>query len=242
MLRCVIVDDEEFSVDVLTTYISQLPEISSIKNYLNSQLALKDLLHGDKVDILFLDVDMPLITGIELAKALRSKAGKLIFTTSHSKYAFDAFEVEADAFLLKPFSFSKFSLTISRLFPNNIGHTANEYFFLKNKDEGLRIIKINYTDVIVFESFHNYVKVYLTNDRLVTAYLSMKDVSDLVRGRSSFQQLHRAYIINTDQINYIEGYSIKMSNKVSFTVGDRYKEHFSSYLSSNLAITSRKKG
>lgn len=242
MLECVIIDDEEFSINALKTYINQVQQISNVTSYTCPQTAMNKLLIGDPVDLLFLDVDMPLISGIELAPAIRSKVKKLVFTTAHSKYAFDAFEVEADAFLLKPFSFAKFSLTLSRLFPAGQNEVrANEFFLVKNKEEDLRIVKVNYADVVAFESLQNYVKIYLINDKSITAYLSIKDVLELVRGRLNFRQLHRAFVISTDHINYIEGNNIRMSNQITFNVGETFKEQFAQFLSHNLITTARKK-
>lgn len=242
MLRCVIVDDEEYSIEAIKVYIDQIPELIIIGTYTNPRDALKELYHSAPFDILFLDVDMPIISGIELAKVLRGKSTKLIFTTSHSKYAFDAFEVEADAFLLKPFSFAKFSLTVAKLFPEKETSTnASDYFLVKNKDEDLRIVKVKYDDVIAFESFQNYVKIHLTNNKSITVYLSIKDILELVKGRNNFRQFHRAYVISTELINYIEGGSIRMSNNLVFNIGERYKEEFSAYVSKNLVTTARKK-
>jgi len=244
MLRCVIIDDEEFSIQALTGYIEQMPHLAIIAAYSDPKTALKDLLFAEPFDILFLDVDMPMISGLELARPLRSRAKKLIFTTSFSKYAFDAFEVEADAFLLKPFSFAKFSLTIGRLFPEsetNLSTVASDYFLVKNKEEDLRIIKVKYSDVIAFESMHNYVKIYLTSEKTLTAYLNINDTLKLVKGRRNFQQFHRAFVISTDFISYIEGNSIKMCNDLRFTVGDRFREAFSDYLAQKLVTTARKR-
>ncbi|HEK21862.1 LytR/AlgR family response regulator transcription factor [Mucilaginibacter sp.] len=244
MLNCVIIDDEDFSVDALKRYIDLLPNLSIAGVYTDPQIALTDLVNTDPFDILFLDVDMPLISGIELARIFRNKVKKIIFTTSHSKYAFEAFEVEADAFLLKPFSFGKFSTTIAKLFPN-IGsensELKSEYFLVKNKQEDLRIVKVKYVEVVAFESLHNYIKIHLDTDKVLIAYLGLKDILDLVKHRRNFQQFHRAFIISTDYISYIEGNTIKMTNNLSIAIGERYKVHFTNFLANRLITTTRNK-
>ncbi|WP_345951238.1 LytTR family DNA-binding domain-containing protein [Mucilaginibacter sp. PAMB04274] len=242
MMRCVIIDDEAFSIEALRKYIELVPHLTIAGQYTNPQTALQELLHAEPFDLLFLDVDMPLISGIDLARVLGKQCRKLIFTTSHSKYAFDAFEVEAAAFLLKPFSFAKFSTTIAKLFPETENPlAASEYFLVKNKEEDLRIVKVKYADVIAFESLHNYVKIYLASEKSLTAYLSMKDILELVKGRKNFLQFHRAFVVATDHINYIEGNSVKMCNNLTFTVGERFKSVFSDYLGQKLITTARKK-
>lgn len=246
MLNCIIIDDEQFSVDSILKYIELLPKLHIVAIYNNPLIALEAVSFQNKIDIIFMDIDMPFLSGIELARALRSKTKKLIFTTAHSKYAFDAFEVEGDAYLLKPFSFGKFSTTIARLFPlepkppNAETPLDDDYFMVKNKDEDLRIVKVRYKEVIAFESFHNYVKIHLTNNKTLTAYLTIKDILELISSRNGFKQFHRAFVISTDCINYIEGNTIRMSNNLSFTIGESYKENFSSYLSDKLLKTGRK--
>lgn len=246
MLRCLIIDDEQFSIDALLKYFAMLPRLELAGIFQDPVEAMNKITAmDDDVDIIFMDIDMPNLSGIELAGILRSKTKKLIFTTSHSQYAYDAYEVNGDAFLLKPFSFVKFSSTINRLFPLPDAPVAtrqfdDDYFLVKNKDENLRIINIAFNDVIAFESSNNYVKIYLADDKVITAYLTLKDINDIVAERKEFQQFHRAFIVSTRHISYIEGSKIKLTNKLHFNVGDRYKDIFNNYLSDQLLKTGRK--
>jgi len=244
MIKCVIVDDEKFSVDVILKYANLMEDVNIIAVYMNPEEALKCLRGINDIDIIFMDVDMPNMTGIELARLLRSNTKKLIFTTSHSKYAFDAYEVNGDAFLLKPFTFAKFAECISRLFPlgSNInfpGKDMSNYFLVKNKDENLRIVRVAYDEVIAFESINNYVKIHVINNKKLTAYLTLKDVLDITSNRGEFKQFHRAFIISSNHINYIEGNTIFLNENLNFNVGERYKESFSNYLSNQLLKTAR---
>jgi DNA-binding LytR/AlgR family response regulator len=247
MLNCVIIDDEQFSVDAILKYIDLLPELNVADVFMNPYSALKSINEESNIDLLFMDIDMPLISGIELAKTLRSKAKRLVFTTSHSMYAFEAYEAEGDAYLLKPYTFAKFAATINRLFQKEKLIQASqpryeaEYFFVKNKEEDLRIVKVLFSDVIAFESQLNYIKIYLHNNKNIIAYLTAKDILDLTADRPEFQQFHRGFVISTDNISYIEGNIIKMSNGLSFTVGENFKNIFHDYLAKKLITTSRKK-
>lgn len=246
MLKCIIVDDEQFSIDAILKYINLIPDLDVIGIYTDPVNALKTISASEDIDLLFMDVDMPWLSGLELAKALRSKTQKLIFTTAHSKYAFDAFEVEGDAFLLKPFTFGKFSTTINRLFPEKSSaiistQMENDYFLVKSKEDDLAIVKIKYNDVIAFESLQNYIKIHLQNNKTLIAYLTLKDVLQLLRFRPEFKQFHRAFIISTDCISQIKGNTIQMSNNLTFSVGDIYKDQFANYLEDKLLLTSRKR-
>lgn len=246
MLKCIIIDDEQFSIEALVKYIELVPKLEIVAIYTNPKEALEGITMGVPVDVLFMDIDMPFLSGIELAKVIRSKTKKLIFTTSHSKYAFDAFEAEGDAYLLKPYSFAKFSSTLNRLFPDETTaktpevNNEDDYFMVKNKEEDLRIIKVRYKDVVAFESLHNYIKIYLVSNKTLVAYLTIKDIIEILKARSEFRQFHRAFIISTDFINYIEGNMIKMHNDLCFTIGESYKSDFSAYMSNKLLKTSRR--
>jgi len=243
MLQCIVIDDEEFAIEALKKYIDLLPQLSIARVYTDPQMALKELANGEVYDVLFLDIDMPMISGLELARLLRGTVRKLIFTTAHPEFALEAFDVEADAFLLKPVSLSKFSQTISRLFPDAdvVQASASDYFLVKNKDEDLRIVKIKFEEVVAFESMHNYIKIYQTNGKPITAYLNLQDVLELVKGRDSFKQFHRGFVISTDWISYIEGNTLKMAGNLTFSVGDRFKAEFNDYLAKRLITTNRKR-
>lgn len=116
MIKCIIIDDEQFSINAILKYIKQTPWLETAGIYTDPRLAIEKILPGNNVDLFLMDIDMPLLSGIELAGMLRHKAKKLVFTTAHSEYAFNTFEVKADAYLLKPYSFLTFYTTIERLF------------------------------------------------------------------------------------------------------------------------------
>jgi DNA-binding LytR/AlgR family response regulator len=246
MINCVIIDDEQFSVDVLLKYAKLLDNLNIAGIYLNPKEALENIIGRNDIDVIFMDVDMPNLSGIELAELLRSYTKKLIFTTAHSKYAFDAYEVNGDAFLLKPFTFAKFAASINRLFPVDTANDhpvkgpSNDYFLVKNKEENLRIVRVAYDDVVAFESIHNYVKIHVVGNKKVTAYLTLKDVLELIGLREEFKQFHRAFIVSANHINYIEGSSVFLTNNLNFNVGERYRENFNSYLTLQLLKTARK--
>lgn len=247
MLKCIIVDDEQFSIDSLLKYIDLSERIEVAQIYLDPTEALNNTSKFNNIDILFLDVNMPNLTGIELARVFRPIVRKIIFTTSFSSYAFDAYEVHADAFLLKPFTYIKFLTTIHHLFtfePQTGDQeivSEKDYFLVKNKDEDLKAVYIPFKEVLYFESLHNHIRIHLTDNRTVTAYLTIKDILHLLGNRGDFVQFHRAYIFSIGQIKYISNETITLNNDMSLPVGDRYKENFRQFLSDNLIKTERSK-
>lgn len=247
MLNCIIIDDEEFSVDAITKYIKLSKRIRIRAIFLDPKEAMGKIEIFKNIDILFLDINMPFVSGIEIAKTLRPLVKKLIFTTSHTQYAFEAYQVEGDAYLLKPYTFGNFMTTINRLFPPTPSENRHnkfngkDYFLVKNRDEDLRIEHVLFSDVVAFESLNNYVKIYLKDNRTITSYLTIQDILELLGPREDFKQFHRSYIIAIDHISYIASNVIQMNTNLHFPVGERYKSEFHDYVMSNLAKTSRNK-
>ncbi|MGM9476133.1 LytR/AlgR family response regulator transcription factor [Pedobacter sp. GSP4] len=241
MIKCIAIDDQQSSIAGLQKYIEDTPNMRLIRSYTDPLTALRELKKIDEVDVIFMDIQMPQISGLELSKAVRSKTRKLIFTTSHQEYAFEAFEAEADAYLLKPYGYAKFALTLARLFGEELENGEEEtYFLVKNKSEDHKAVMVRYTDIICFESFHNYIKIH-TTEKIIIAYLSLKDVKEQLSIKKGFIQLHRGYIIAISHILHIDGTRITLSNHTNFTVGDIYYNDFKDFFADKLIISSRKK-
>lgn len=237
MYKCIIIDDEPHAIAGLKGYISQTPELCLLASYTDPVVALGEIQLIEGIDIIFVDVDMPKINGLELAKEIRSKTKKLVFTTAHTKYAFEAFQVKADAYLLKPYSLGKFIITINDLFPNTSKITAqpinHDYFFVKSKDDDLKILRVKYSDVIAVESKQNYIMIYTVKKNILT-YMALTEIANILKPMPNFMQLHRSYLINQDHIEMIDGNFIKMVNQLKFTVGERYRVGFNEFLSKSL--------
>lgn len=242
MYNCIIIDDEKNAIDGLKSYIDAVPELSLIKSYTDPITALKEIANNATVDIIFLDVDMPKINGIELSKEIRNKTNKLVFTTAHTKYAYEAFEANADAYLLKPYSLGKFVITINKLFPEQAIANPNateavsvkkEFFFVKSKEDDLRILKIKYSDIVAIESKHNYIMIHTITKKVLT-YMSLAEISKILSEISGFMQLHRSFIISQDQIENIDGNLVKMTNGIRITVGDHYRKEFIAFINDRL--------
>lgn len=240
-LNCVIIDDEKHAVDLLADYIETIPNLHLIKYFTDPLKALMDITLEDNIDIIFMDVDMPGMTGLDLSLAIRYKTRYLVFTTAHSKYAIDAFGVQANEYLLKPISISKFALTVNRLLKSEADLKkemgAEDFFFVKT-DQVQKYIKINLRDLVAIEGLNNYVKIHTVNG-IHIAYLTIKELEAKLEGNSSFIRVQRSFIISMDYINKVEGASITLNNKLEVPLGSTYRKQFLTFLERKTLRSSR---
>lgn len=244
MYKCIIIDDEEHAIEGLKTYISTLPELSIIETYTDPLLALREIGKHGPVDVVFLDVDMPKISGIELASEIKNSTKKIVFTTGHSKYAYDAFEVNADAYLLKPYSLGKFVIAVNKLFPESFENQplkeVKDYFFVKSKEDDLRMVKIRYDEIVVVEGQQNYIMIH-TKAKKVLTYMSLSEITTILTSYGGFMQLHRSFVVNMGQIEHIDGALVKMNNGIRIGVGEYYRKNFNEFLSEHLIKAGKRK-
>ncbi|EDM38452.1 two-component response regulator [Pedobacter sp. BAL39] len=231
-LNCVIIDDEKHAVELLAEYVSAMPNLQLLKSFTNPLHALLDISAADQIDIIFMDIDMPGMSGIDLSMAVRDKTKYLVVTTAHAKYAYDAFGVQANEYLLKPISMSKFALMIKRLLgeiqPKITETTVEDFFFIKT-DQVQKYTKINIRDIVMVEGLNNYVKIHTTQETHI-AYLTMKEVEAKLNGGQSFVRVQRSFIISMNFITKVEGYTIFLNNKTEVPLGVTYKKQFLTYL------------
>lgn len=241
-LNCVIVDDEKHAVDLMAEYIETMPNLNLIKRFTDPLKALMEIRIEDEIDVLFMDIDMPGMTGLDLSLALRHKTKYLVFTSAHSKYAIDAFGVHANEYLLKPISLSKFALMVNRLFKleDDAKKESNsgDFFFIKT-DQAQKYVRVNLKDLVAIEGLNNYVKIHTVNGMHI-AYLTMKELEAELEGNSSFLRVQRSFIISMDFINKVEGASITLNNKLEVPLGTTYKKQFFSFLEKKTLRSNRR--
>ncbi|TWR27311.1 response regulator transcription factor [Mucilaginibacter achroorhodeus] len=235
--KCIIIDDEPMAVNWLTDYINELPTLQLVKSYTNPVEALTELTSGNTVDLILLDVNMPFISGIDLSLKIKSKTNKLVFTTAYRDFAYEAFEADADAFLLKPFSLSKFAATITKLFPKPVlrdqAAPVDDFFLAKNSNDALKMVKIRFADVIAIESKQNYVLIHTVSGNILT-HMTLREVAAVLKSYPGFEQFQRSFIISKNYIEHIYGNTIKMINGLQITIGDMYRKEFTRFLDTKL--------
>ena len=246
IFKCVIVDDESHAIVGLSSYIKRVPYLCLIGTYQDPLSALMDIKKMDFIDLLLLDVDMPEISGIELASIVRSKVGKLVLTTAHTKYGYEGFQIRADDYLLKPYSLASFIEIMDRMFNSGYGNNSmialphpntqgnEDFFFIKSKDDDLKLMKVRYRDVILAESKLNYVQLHIFSGKAILTYMSLTEMSRYLNITNGFIQFQRSFILNKSRIEHIDGNTVTMDNGKQVTVGDYYKRDFSEFVSTYL--------
>jgi DNA-binding LytR/AlgR family response regulator len=237
MYKCIIIDDEPHAIEGLKNYIETIPELKIVATYTDPVIALREIHEAEPVDLILMDVDMPKLTGLELSKEIRNKTKKLVFTTAHTKHAYDAYQVNADDYLLKPYSLGKFVITFNKLFPKNEqvinNDVGKDYFFVKSKEDNLKMIRVKYADIVAVESKQNYILIHTMNKNIF-AYMSLTEIANILTTYSQFIRVQRSFLINTEFIELIDGNNIKMKTGLEITVGDSYRKEFHTFVHSSL--------
>jgi two-component system LytT family response regulator len=227
MTTCIIIDDEQHAIDVLTHYVNRIPSLEIVASFTNPLQALH-FLHERSVDLLFLDIQMPEISGLDLIRAIGGRS-KVILTTAYSEFVSDGFELEVTDYLLKPVSFPRFLKAVQRVTMPPPGTPAEEdltgdYFFVKTELKG-KMLKINFKDIDYIEGMKNYVAIHHDGAKTL-AYLNMKDLEDRLPARY-FMRIHRSYIIALEKIVAIEGNTVQLRKiKEEILLGETYKASF----------------
>lgn len=227
MTTCIIVDDEQHAIDVLEHYVKQIPSLRLLASFTNPLQAL-DLLNREKVDLLFLDIQMPDISGLDFIRAIRGKS-RVILTTAYSEFVTEGFELEVEDYLLKPIPFPRFLKAVQRIQQTEsdapVPETAvDDYFFVKTELKG-KMLRVNFSEIDYIESMKNYVAIH-HNGTKTLALLTMKDLEDRLP-QPRFMRIHRSFIIPIDKITAIEGNMVMLRNvREGILLGETYRPAF----------------
>jgi len=225
MTTCIIVDDEQHAIDVLEHYVKQIPSLRLLASFTNPLQAL-ELLNREKVDLLFLDIQMPDISGLDFIRAIEGRS-KVILTTAYSEFVTEGFELEVEDYLLKPIPFPRFLKAVQRLQQTETDVPepgVDDYFFVKTELKG-KMLRVNFTDIDYIESMKNYVAIH-HNGTKTLALLTMKDLEDRLPP-ARFMRIHRSFIIPVDKITAIEGNMVMLRNvREGILLGETYRPAF----------------
>ena len=236
-ITCIAIDDDVNSLEGLNSYLSVLPDLQLIKSFTDPLRALTDISDSDKVDIIFMDIEMPALSGIELATLLRQKTKHLIFTTAHSKYALDAFGVNADAYLLKPYTMLHFTETINNLYPNekpNVVTAESDFLSVLHHEDPENLINIAYDNLIIMEQINEMVYFRIHNHNYISFKVDFSKMLGLLRNHNSFIQVNTNAIISKLHIKSFSGDQIVLTDGLSVHLANKYKESFLLFLKQNL--------
>ncbi len=211
-LQTLIVDDERPAVELLAAYVAKIPELQ-LAGTAHSAIAAKSILNEKKIDLLFLDIQMPDLTGLQLLKMLKNPPA-VVLTTAYSEFALEGYELDVVDYLLKPIEFERFYRAVGKVVGSpettpdsyrdqstvHSGQDREEYFFVKTDH---LIVKVNFADILFIESLREYVRIHTLSERIV-ARLALQRLEELLPPKN-FIRIHRTYIVNIDKVQKIEG-------------------------------------
>ncbi len=235
-IKAVIIDDEPLAQNIIKQYALKIPDLTVVATC-NDAICAHTVLNEQAVDLLFLDINMPKLSGISFLKNL-SNPPQVIFTTAYSEYALEGFELNAIDYLKKPFSFDRFCKAyyraeeIIRLKQQSSAPTIEpdtDFLFIKSNK---KTIKIKYADILFIEGLGDYIKIHLSNEKHVTN-LSMKKIFGLLPEKQ-FYRIHKSFIISIDKIENIEGNMVSI-NGMKLPIGNSYRQNFVGFINSFLA-------
>ncbi|SHI83953.1 LytR/AlgR family response regulator transcription factor [Algibacter luteus] len=223
-IKCIIVDDESIAREIIATHLTKIPNIEIVGSCSNAIDAFK-LLREQQVDLVFLDINMPEISGISFAKSI-NKNVKVIFTTAYRDYAVEGFELKAVDYLLKPISFERLLKAINTYFEIHVDSNQsvkedleiNDFMFVR---ADRRMLKIDFESIIYIESYSDYIKIHLPNETIVTRETISAIEAKLPKQR--FLRIHRSYIISLKHISSFTNEEITINN-TALTISRSYKK------------------
>ena len=230
-MTCIIVDDEPLAQEILEEYVKKVPQLQLLAT-LESGLEAIQFVKQQSVDLVFLDIQMPDITGIQTAGLLDAKT-KVIFTTAYHEYAVEGFELEAVDYLLKPISFDRFLKAIQRLGQTDDElqpkTTADDYIFVKAE---YKIKKIRFDDILYIEGMKDYLRIVTSNEKVMTLLSFTKLMPKLPSSR--FLRIHKSYVVSLNAIDSIEKGKLKLGDTY-LPVSESYKPALDEYVKSRMA-------
>lgn len=240
MMNTLIIDDEPLALDVLETYISQMPELNLVARCANA-LEANEILRKQEIDLIFLDIQMPQISGVDFIKALPNPP-LFIFTTAYSNYAVEGYELNAIDYLLKPISMDRFMKAVNKAAEQfelrkredatgEVPAGDGEFFFVKADK---KLVKIKYDEILYIEGLKDYVIIRLEQGRVVTLQ-TMKSLEDKLPA-TKFKRIHRSYIVSIDKIHAVDGTSVDVFEKGAIKqlpIGKNYRDEILEIVNKN---------
>ena len=241
MIRCITIDDEPLALIQLTGYIEKVPFLKLVKAC-NSALEALDLLAKDPVDLIFADINMPDLNGVDFVKSLVNKP-IIIFTTAYTEYAIEGFRVNALDYLWKPFGYNEFLKAANKALhqyelqakiqqyplpasPEVPAENGNNNLFIK---ADYKMIRLDMNKIIYMESQNEYIRIFFEDQKPVMTLLSMKKLEERLPAER-FMRVHRSYIVNLEKITAVANNRIIYGKDTYIPIGNQYKDKFNEYL------------
>lgn len=237
-IRCLAIDDEPLALRQIGLYIKKTPVLEPVA-LCNNAFDAMDYISSGKVSLVFVDISMPDLNGLDFVKSLNEKPF-IVFTTAFSEYAVEGFRVDAVDYLLKPIGYNDFLRAVNKVKtlidlhdvkPEKI-KTTSEHLFVKSD---YKLMRINLDDIKYIESMHEYIRIHLITGKPVMTLVSLKSIEEQLP-EDKFMRIHRSYIVNLGRINLIERNRIIFDNNVYIPVSENYKDKFQEFIDKNFLI------
>ena len=221
-LKCIAIDDEPLALELIRQYVARVPELKLVHSF-DDAITGGEFLRQNKIDLLFIDINMPDITGVELVRSLKDKP-ITIFTTAYKKFAFEGFELDAIDYLLKPISFGRFYKAVQRAFTfytlrhQKQGLPEDAYFFVRSE---YKMIRIGMADILYIEGLEDYIKIHLAGEKPVLTLMTLKSIMEKLPEKE-FRRIHRSYIVPLGRIKSVLNRKVTLTNDVELPVSDTY--------------------
>lgn len=209
-------DDEPMAREIIASYIEKTPNLQLVKSCKNASEAIL-FMQEQKADIYFLDINMPEISGLSLAKIIKNNV-QIIFTTAYREFAIDGFDLNVVDYLLKPISFDRFLQAIHKIIPTNLSIENSDFMFVRSDR---RMVKIDFNEILYIESLSDYVKIFTSEKMDIT-----RETITSLEGKLSnkkFLRIHRSYIVSIDKITSYTNEFVEINNK-ALLISRSYKE------------------
>ena len=228
-INCAIIDDEPLAAGLLESYVKKTPYLNLTGTYNSAITAMRDL-RDNPVPLLFLDIQMPELSGVEFAKIL-PKDTKIIFTTAFPRYALEGYKVNALDYLLKPISYEDFLRATEKaqdwynMLQKREAYNDDRIMFIKSE---YKLLRVHLDDILYVEGLKDYVRICLKNGEKIMSLMSMKKLEDYLP-RPEFLRTHRSYIVHMPEVRSIDRFRIVFGD-IFIPISDNYKEEVQQYL------------
>lgn len=237
-IQCLAIDDEPLALKQISSYISKTPFLEAVA-LCKSAFEAMEFMENNEVDLMFVDINMPDLNGMDFVKSLAQKP-QVIFTTAYSEYAIDGFQVDAIDYILKPISYAVFLkaatkaktwFELNQKQPETL-QTTKDSLFVKSE---YKMVRINLSEIKYIESSNEYIQIHLINNESVTTLIRLKVMEEQLP-KDKFMRVHRSFIVNLDQVKIIERNRIVFDHNVYIPVGDQYKESFQAFVDKTFLV------
>ncbi len=232
MISCIAIDDEPLALKQIVNYIDKTPFLE-LSAHFESALKAIPFLQENEVDLMFVDINMPDLNGMDFVKSLNNPP-KIIFTTAYSEYAIEGYKVDAVDYLLKPIGYTDFLKAADKA-QQRISTESNKLEQVQHNDQFLfikseyKILRINYDNIKYIESMREYVRIVLDGQEPIMSLMSLKKMAEHLP-ENRFMRVHRSYIVNLDKIIVIERNRIVFDDKVYIPISEQYQSSFQKYI------------